>query len=302
MFDCYDLLDEVQLHNVMRWEIRFHGRGGQGIVTASKILAEAAFAEGYHSQSIPFFGAERRGSPVMAFTRISEDEVRERSQIYTPDYVLIFDPLVMKTVDVFHGLKSGGGVAISSSSEIDEKLFPDINLTVAKVDGVEIAIKNNLFVAGNPVVNIPLIGAFLKIFPHIGIENVENVIVNRFKKSHEDSIRALHSAYDNAEILKIRGVERNGVGEKKKAGEVWIPVSKPGKGAGGITGYWRDFRPVIDHDRCTNCLNCWIYCPEGSIKRKKDSVEIDYTFCKGCLVCLEVCHRKAITSEREVFA
>ena len=299
MFDCYDLFDEVQLFYVMKWEIRLHGRGGQGVVTASKIIAEAAFAEGYQSQSIPFFGAERRGSPVTAFTRISEHEIRERSQIYHPDYLLILDPLVMRTVDVFQGLKSGGGVVISSPSAIERDVFPNIELTVGLVDGVGVSIRNDLVVAGNLVVNIPAIGAFLRIFPEISIDCVEKIVLEKFGNR---SVRALYSSYDETEVFRIRGSREKKKEERKKPEKVWIPASKPAKGVAGITGYWRDFRPVIDYGRCTGCLNCWIHCPEGSISRKNGDVEIDYTFCKGCLVCLAVCPRKAISSEREVSA
>ncbi len=294
-------LDEESIEE-LRWEIRLHGRGGQGVVTASKILAESAFAERYHAQSIPFFGAERRGSPVMAFTRISEHEIRERSQIYTPDCVLILDPLVMRVLDVFNGLKDGGGVVISTSSRISDEILPDISLTLVVVDGVGIALKKDLLVAGNPVVNIPVIGAFLRVFPHIGIETVEKVISEKFKRNSKRSVKALYSAYESAEVLKIRGKKRAEKVYSKKPGKIWIPASKPVVGVAGKTGYWRDFRPVINYSRCTNCLNCWIHCPEGSIRRENGEVVIDYDYCKGCLVCLSVCPRRAISSEREVFA
>ncbi len=232
---------------------------------------------------------------------VAKHEIRERSQIYSPDYVLILDPLVMKTVDVFQGLKDGGGVVISTSSEISDDVLPALNLSLVVVDGVGIALEKDLLVAGNPVVNIPVIGAFLRVFPHITIETVERVISERFRDS-ERSIEALHTAYESAEVLRMRGKKRTERVYSRESGKIWIPASKPDVGVAGKTGYWRDFRPVIDYSRCTNCLNCWIHCPEGSIKRENGTIEIDYDYCKGCLVCLAVCPRKAISSEREVFA
>jgi ketoisovalerate ferredoxin oxidoreductase, gamma subunit (EC 1.2.7.7)/pyruvate ferredoxin oxidoreductase, gamma subunit (EC 1.2.7.1) len=100
-------------------EIRWHGRGGQGGVVASRIAAKAAFYEGYYSQAFPFFGAERRGAPVTAFTRISKEEIKLRSQIYEPDIIVIMDPALVRSEDSWKGLKNGGIVVANS-----EKLEP----------------------------------------------------------------------------------------------------------------------------------------------------------------------------------
>ncbi len=95
-------------------EVRFHGRGGQGVVTAADILAMAAFYDGKFCQSFPFFGVERRGAPVMAFSRIDDRPVRMRSQIYTPDYVVVQDPTLLEIIDVTSGLKDEGIVIINT--------------------------------------------------------------------------------------------------------------------------------------------------------------------------------------------
>jgi len=78
-----------------------------------------------------------------------------------------------------------------------------------------------------------------------------------------------------------------------------IPMSRPKVGASGKTGMWRTERPVLNKDRCTNCLICWIFCPEGTIKRMDDKVEIDYDYCKGCGICANECVRKAIVMVAE---
>ncbi len=89
-------------------EIRTHGRGGQGAVIASEILAEAFFREGKYVQAFPAFGVERRGAPVVAFTRVADDEIRERCEIYEPDHLIVLDPVLIDTVNITAGLKKGG--------------------------------------------------------------------------------------------------------------------------------------------------------------------------------------------------
>ena len=155
--DRLDGVDVTDITDGVKWEIRLHGRGGQGAVTASKVLAEAAYLSGYESQSIPFFGAERRGAPVMAFTRISNGVIRERSQVYSPDYVIVLDPIILQAVDVFRGLKDSGGIVINTVKSPRDFEFEQESLTVATVDATGIAIKNNLLVAGTPVVNMPML-------------------------------------------------------------------------------------------------------------------------------------------------
>ncbi len=96
-------------------EVSFHGRGGQGAVTAARLLAEAAFIEGKYCQAFPFFGAERRGAPVVAFTRINDKPIRVRSEVYNPDYVVIFDPTILESVDITKGLKPSSLVILNSN-------------------------------------------------------------------------------------------------------------------------------------------------------------------------------------------
>ncbi|MEM3493904.1 MAG: 2-oxoacid:acceptor oxidoreductase family protein, partial [Thermoplasmata archaeon] len=97
------------------YEIRFHGRGGQGAVIASNLLAEAFFIEGYDVQAFPYFGVERRGAPVTAFTRADTKPIRVKMQIYEPNYVVVLDPSVMLKTDVTSGLKQGGFVLINTT-------------------------------------------------------------------------------------------------------------------------------------------------------------------------------------------
>jgi len=149
-----------QKGEVLLKEIRIHGRGGQGAVTAAQLLAHAAFLEGKHVQAFPYFGAERRGAPVKAFARISDRLILMHSQIYNPDYVIILSPNLMRVVDVTEGLKKDGVIIMNTAKKPTE-----INLNgwrTATVDATGIAIELGLLVAGFPVVNTAIVGAFAK--------------------------------------------------------------------------------------------------------------------------------------------
>jgi 2-oxoacid:acceptor oxidoreductase gamma subunit (pyruvate/2-ketoisovalerate family) len=155
-------------------EIRIHGRGGQGGVTAAELLARAAFREGKWVQSFPFFGAERRGAPVKAFARLSDKPILVRSQIYSPDYVIVLDSGLLDLVDVTEGMKEDGIVIVNTQKKPEE-----LNLKqhrVATVDATGIALELQLVVAGLPVLNTIMLGAFAKATSEIKLESVVEVI------------------------------------------------------------------------------------------------------------------------------
>ncbi len=156
-------------------EVRWHGRGGQGGVTSAELLAKAAYKDGYKGvQAFPHFGAERRGAPVRAFTRISDEPINVRSQVYEPDIVTVLDPTIIDLVDVSEGLKDGGKVIVNTQKEPD-------NLGIERgriytFDGTGIALKLGLLVSGLPVVNTPALGAFSKATGLVKLETVQEVI------------------------------------------------------------------------------------------------------------------------------
>ena len=155
-------------------EIRIHGRGGQGSVTAAELLAHAAFMEGKWAQSFAFFGAERRGAPVEAFLRIADKPSPIRSRIYRPDYVLVFDPKLLKVVSVTDGLKENGIVIVNTEKKPDEVGIEGYR--VATVDATRITLELGLLVAGLPVVNTTMMGAFAKATGEVKLESVMKTI------------------------------------------------------------------------------------------------------------------------------
>jgi len=174
-------------------EIRFHGRGGQGAVTAARLLAEAAFAEGKHSQALPFFGAERRGAPVLAFTRIDSRPIRIRTQIYEPNYVVVLDHSLLEVVNVASGIKHDGLIVLNSKKNAQFS-----NAKSAFVDATSIA-KEML---GVPITNTAMLGAFAKATKLVSLDSLINVIKGRFSgKLADKNIAAIKAAYEQTKVM-----------------------------------------------------------------------------------------------------
>jgi 2-oxoacid:acceptor oxidoreductase gamma subunit (pyruvate/2-ketoisovalerate family) len=176
-------------------EVRIHGRGGQGAVVASKVLADAVFREGRYVQSFPSFGVERRGAPVAAFTRIDDQPVRLRCQIYNPDHVMVLDPSLMQVVDVTAGLKDGGWVLINSEQPPDSFGLP-AKYRVATVDANTIAVKHRLGPRNAPIVNTAILGAFARITGIVSLEAVAKAVRNAVPTKPDQNVAATREAYE----------------------------------------------------------------------------------------------------------
>lgn len=173
-------------------EVRIHGRGGQGSVTAAELLAVAAFEDGKYSQAFPAFGVERRGAPVMAFTRISDKKIRLRSQIYEPDVVIVQDPTLIEVVDFVGGLKKDGLVIVNTDAS-SESLNLNIQGKVKTIDATRIAIEH----LGRPIMNTTLMGAFAGATDYIKVDSIERSVRHRFPgELGEKNVRAVRAAYD----------------------------------------------------------------------------------------------------------
>jgi pyruvate ferredoxin oxidoreductase gamma subunit len=175
-------------------EIRWHGRGGQGAVTASEILANAALRCDKYAQSFPAFGPERRGAPVMAFTRIDDNLIEIRWQVTEPNIVVVLDTSLLSVVNVTSGLKNDGTIVLNSSKDSSElkKLFPAYK--IAKADATTIALKN----LGAPITNTSMLGALLKANPIVPLEVVSKVVEERFDPRN---VVSLKETYDSTEVL-----------------------------------------------------------------------------------------------------
>ena len=169
------------------FEIRIHSRGGQGGVTAARLLAMAALHDGKYATACPFYGAERRGAPIVSFVRIDDKPIKVYSQIRQPDMVVVLDTSVMDTVDVLHGLKKGGRIFINSAGKREFAGFECRN-----VDLTGIALSENLVVSGSPILNTPVLGALAKM-GIITSDSAKMAIREMF--SDERNVKAADAAY-----------------------------------------------------------------------------------------------------------
>ena len=184
-------------------EIVFHGRGGQGSVTAANLLVAAALKDGNKGvQAFPFFGAERRGAPVRAFARISNDEIHLRSEIYNPDLVIVLDESIMDIVDVLKGLKKNGRILINTRKKPKDFDFSK-KYDVFTVDATGVALKNNILVGGIPVVNTPILGAVPKILDRVTLKSIQTTVKGKWKGELADrNMKATQDAFDQVEASK----------------------------------------------------------------------------------------------------
>lgn len=182
------------------FQVRIHGRGGQGVVTAAELLSLAAFAEGRRAQAFPTFGSERTGAPVISFCRIDERQIRVHDPIAEPDAVIVQDPTLLHQVDVFGGLPPDGYVLVNTARSFDElglgalvgRLRPERALAVP---ATELAREH----LGRPLPNVPLLGAFAALTGAVSLESVVAAIGERFAgKVGEGNAAAARAAYEHA--------------------------------------------------------------------------------------------------------
>lgn len=161
-------------------EIRWHGRAGQGIVTVSRLLAEAAFSEGKHVQAFPYFGPERLGSPLSGFTRISDEPIEIHSLIYNPDIVIVLDDTVPSVVNVTEGLKSDGILLINTKkSPEDVKKELNIKNTCYTIDAAKISFD---IIGSGMAFNTAMLGALVGVKPLASIDSLSKSLVKTFGK------------------------------------------------------------------------------------------------------------------------
>jgi pyruvate ferredoxin oxidoreductase gamma subunit len=179
------------------FQVRIHGRGGQGVVTGAEMLSIAAFLGGRHAQAFPSFGSERTGAPVVAFCRMDDKEIRLREPIMQPDALIIQDPTLLHQVDVFSGLKKNGYILINTTRSFDElglaEFVQDFSPGhLLMVGATELAMKH----VGRAVPNVPLLGAFAALSGLITLDAVLAAIQQKFRGSvAHGNMEAAREAY-----------------------------------------------------------------------------------------------------------
>ncbi|MCI2063128.1 MAG: 2-oxoacid:acceptor oxidoreductase family protein [Eubacteriaceae bacterium] len=176
-------------------EIRLHGRGGQGAVKAAQLVVRAAVTGGKQAQFIPFFGVERKGSPVFGYLRVADEPIRRKTQIYTPDMLLILDDSLVMLPETYAGLKEGGVIIINSTKSAEELNIPQQAGTVAEVDATAIAEKH----LGRNIPNTTILGAFGKVSDLVDTETLFSTIEEIFGKENR---KCAEEAYEAVTIIR----------------------------------------------------------------------------------------------------
>ena len=298
------------------YRLRFHGRGGQGMKTSSRIIGHALFLQGYEVQDAPRYGAERRGAPLFAYVRAAHQPINERGVIDRPDLVVVADDtlLAIPAAGVLQGLDRRSVMLINSH---DGPLLWRQRLNIRGTVIILPAIDESADRAELPYISAACAGATARLLGVITTESLEQAIRNELCGLGEGIVAAnlerAQAAY--AQMGDHEGVVQEGgeIGFDNYTTPEWIdlPFEEAHTSAPVIhgaltsnrvnTGLWRTLRPVIDYDRCNRCWwICSTFCPDGVIAVDKHGVpEIDYDHCKGCMVCVARCPPHAIQTVPE---
>ena len=298
------------------YRIRFHGRGGQGMKTASRILGTAFFLEGYEVQDAPRYGAERRGAPIFAYVRADKQTINERGIIHQPDLVIIADDTLVPIPAA--GVLAGVGkeTVVLINSAIGEKEWRHRLNIASKI--VTLPVLHEVEDRADlPYIGATCAGAAANL---IGVMSREVLVDAIAQELGEHGNKVVEKNCDNAlkafdAVASDKGSVKEGLALSASdyVDPQWIElpfedarISAPTVHAAATsvkanTGVWRTMRPVIDYDRCNRCWwVCSTFCPDGAINVSDDGQpQIDYDHCKGCLVCVAQCPPHAIEAISE---
>lgn len=181
-------------------EVRFHGRGGLGAVTASELLAQAAFLEGLYPQAFPFFGVERRGAPVTAYLRVGPDPLSVRTAITTPDIVVVLERSLLKTIPVTKGLKPDGLLLLNTARDrVPAGL--DFHGRTAVVDATAIALAEGLGSPAVPIVSTAILGALAGASGIVRLDSLTTAIARSVPKKIDENVRAAEAGFRGVALL-----------------------------------------------------------------------------------------------------
>lgn len=301
------------------YRIRFHGRGGQGMKTASRILGSAFFLEGYEVQDAPRYGAERRGAPIFAYVRADQQVINERGVITNPDLVIVADDSLVPVpaAGVLQGI-GDESVVLINSHEPQATWQHRLNVSspiVTLPAGEEFEDRAEL-----PYAGATCAGAAARLVDVISRNALTHAIQQELCELDDEVIQAnLDKALAAYDMIGEQTEVRVHEGESLSASAYVAPdlvelpfedasISAPIIHAGLTsvevnTGLWRTMRPVIDHDRCNRCWwICSTFCPDSCIDVVDSKPEIDYDHCKGCMICVGQCPVHAIEAIPETEA
>lgn len=296
------------------YRIRFHGRGGQGLKTASRILGSAFFAEGFEVQDAPRYGAERRGAPIFAFVRAGREPIHERGVIARPDLVVVIDESLLQVAaaGVMAGVDEHAVMLLNSAHTPRLEGAQQPGRVVLMPELTEVAARG-----GAPLMATACAGAAARLTGVISGDALRHGVAEELNVLGEEvlahNLELALSAYHRVD--ENTGIVREGappplaslpppewISLLRTDVEHAVPtIFQAGTSAASRTGLWRTERPIIDPGLCKRCRwVCSTFCPDGVIQAEPGSLpEIDYDHCKGCLVCLVQCPSHAIQAVLE---
>jgi pyruvate ferredoxin oxidoreductase gamma subunit len=295
--------------------IRFHGRGGQGMKTASRILGSAAFHAGLVVQDAPVYGAERRGAPMVAFTRIAHAPILERGAIVQADLVVVADDTLLTepAAQPLAGCDVQCTLLVNSTRDEATLRHPtshDGRLLVADFTALALnltqtlaSLSTALGIAAAHVIGLALADSLAGL-----TEELDDTQLSPAQRhANRQLAQATYALVRSWEPIQ----ERTGWAVVPATALVEVPFDPPRRATPSIyaaansparhTGSWRQFRPVLHPEHCTRCWVCFVRCPEAAIALDYDDYPIvDYDVCKGCLLCVHECPTHALSAEKEV--
>lgn len=300
------------------YRVRIHGRGGQGIKMASRVLGTALFQSGFTVQDAPKYGAERRGAPIFSYVRAAREPINERGVIYQPDLVVVADDslLAIPAAGTLQGIDAHAVVLINSHQSADtwrHRLNLEASLVILPADA-EVEDRAELPHIGATCAGAAacLLGVIERAVLAAAIEEELAELGDEIVASNCTSALAAFDAMHTRQGMVTEGVS---IAAAVFQAPDWIElpfedasISAPDIRASANsvqvrTGLWRTMRPIIDYDHCKQCWwVCSTFCPDSAIAVENDIPVIDYDHCKGCMVCAGVCPPHAIQGIPEYLA
>jgi pyruvate ferredoxin oxidoreductase gamma subunit len=293
--------------------IRFHGRGGEEVRLASRIVSRAVFLNGLAVQDSPLYGAERRGAPVVAFTRFSEWPIYERGYVERPDVGVVIDSLLLAQPDAaaLGGLDEGSLLLVNStqsSEELGNRYQTPARVVIMDVTSIALDILRYQLLSA-PIAGFTLKAAALTPWNRVA-EAVETELagIGLSREVIACNLRATETVYHAAPSVGLSAprqpwatVPRRPFVVPRLPARIAVPaIEAEATPALRTTEGWRLYRPVVQRARCTRCFLCFALCPEGAIQLdSQDYPVVDYSHCKGCLACMTECAPGAIDERRE---
>ncbi len=295
-------------------EVRFHGRGGQGAKIASRILGRSGFLAGLYAQDFALFGAERRGAPVISFTRLSSEPIDQRGDIEQPHLVVVMDDSLLKEApgQVFHGVSENTPLFVNADPQqlaTIVKSLPAANYRLIDLSAIARQLIGHVFVsaaaaaiAAKSVLSITVAALSEAVRTEIAEFGLTAELV-------EKNVAAALEAYQRAPVVDLAAMRiapktiESALQAVPYLGSVQFAgptIRHRGSAALRATGNWRTERPVLELAKCKRCFLCYLYCPEAAMTLDAENFpHVDYNHCKGCMICYEECPTDAISRRLE---